>query len=54
MGFFDYIFKCKNEREQEARVNDVLKRTDDFIERTERMLDKMERDDKAWEKIIGH
>lgn len=54
MGLFDYIFKSKKEREQEARVKDVLKRTDDFIERTERMLDKMEKDDKAWKKIIGY
>lgn len=54
MGLFDYIFKRKNEREQEVRVKDVLKRTDDFIERTERMLDKMEKDDKAWKKIIGY
>lgn len=48
MGLFDYIFKSKKEREQEARVKDVLKRTDDFIERTERMLDEMEKDDKRW------
>lgn len=48
MGLFDYIFKSRKEREQEARVKDVLKRTDDFIERTERMLDEMEKDDKRW------
>ena len=48
MGLFDFLFKSKEEREKEKRVNDVLKRTDDFIERTEKMLDEMQKDDKRW------
>lgn len=48
MGLFDFIFKSKEECEQDKRVKDVLKRTDDFIERTEKMLDKFEEDDKRW------
>lgn len=48
MGLFDFLFKSKEEREKEKRVNDVLKRTDDFIERTGKMLDEMQKDDKRW------
>jgi len=48
MGLFDFLFKSKEERAKEKRVNDVLKRTDDFIERTEKMLDEMQKDDERW------
>lgn len=48
MGFFDFLYKSKEERAKEKRVKDVLKRTDDFIERTERMLDEMQKDDRRW------
>ena len=54
MGLFDYIFKSKKEREQDARVKDAINRADDVIERTERMLDNMKKDDEAWRKIIGY
>lgn len=54
MGLFDYIFKSRKEREQDARVKEAINRADDVIERTERMLDRMKKDDKAWEKIIGY
>ena len=53
MGLFDYIFKSKKEREQDARVKDAINRDDDVIERTERMLDRMKKDDESWKKIIG-
>ena len=45
MGLFDFLFKSKEERAKDKRVNDVLKRTDYFIERTEKMLDEMKKDD---------
>ena len=48
MGLFDFLFKSKEERAKEKRVNDVLKKTDDFIERTEKMLDEMQKDDRRW------
>ena len=48
MGLLDFLFKNKEERAKEKRVNDVLKRTDDFIERTEKMLDEMMKDDERW------
>lgn len=48
MGLFDFLFKSKEERKKEKRVNDVLKHTDDFIERTEKMLDEMQKDDRKW------
>ena len=48
MGLFDFLFKSKEERTKEKRVNDVLKKTDDFIERTEKMLDEMKKDDERW------
>lgn len=48
MGIFDFLFKSKEERAKEKRVNDVLKKTDDFIERTEKMLDEMQKDDRRW------
>ena len=48
MGLFDFLFKSREERKKEKRVNDVLKRTDDFIERTEKMLDEMQKDDRRW------
>lgn len=54
MGLFDYIFKSKKEREQDARVKDVINHADDVIERTERMLDRMKKDDEAWKRIIGY
>lgn len=54
MGLFDYIFKSKKEREQDARVKDALKRADDTIARIESTLDKMKKDDEAWRKIIGY
>lgn len=43
MGLFDYIFKSKKEREQDARVKDALKRADDTIARIEASLDKMKK-----------
>ena len=46
MGLLDFLFKSKEERKTDKRIEDVLPRTDDFIERTERMLDEMEKDDK--------
>lgn len=52
MGLFGFLFKSKEERRKEKRVNDVLKRTDDFIERTEKMLDEMQKDDKRWRSSI--
>lgn len=48
MGLLDFLFKSKEEREKDKRIEDVLQRTDDFIERTERMLDEIEKDDKRW------
>lgn len=54
MGLFDYIFKSKKEREQDARVKDAINRADDVIERTDRMLDRMKKDDEAWKRIIGY
>ena len=54
MGLFDYIFKSKKEREQDARVKDAVNRADDVIEHTERMLDRMKKDDEAWKRIIGY
>ena len=51
---FDYIFKSKKEREQDARVKDAINRADDVIEHTERMLDRMKKDDEAWKRIIGY
>lgn len=54
MGLFDYIFKSKKEREQDARVKNAINRADDVIERTESMLDNMKKDDEAWKKIIGY
>ena len=54
MGLFDYIFKSKKEREQDARVKDVINHADDVIERTERMLDRMKKDDGTWKRIIGY
>lgn len=48
MGLLDFLFKTKEEREKDKRIEDVLHRTDNFIERTERMLDEMEEDDKGW------
>ena len=54
MVLFDYIFKSKKEREQDARVKDAINRADDVIEHTERMLDRMKKDDEAWKRIIGY
>ena len=54
MVLFDYIFKSKKEREQDARVKDAINRADDVIERTERMLDRMKKDDGTWKRIIGY
>ena len=54
MGLFDYIFKSKKEREQDARVKEAINHADDVIERTERMLDHMKKDDEAWKRIIGY
>jgi len=48
MGLFDFLFKSKEQRAKEKRVNDVLKKTDDFIERTEKKLDEMKKDDERW------
>lgn len=48
MRWFDFLFKSKEQRAKEKRVNDVLKKTDDFIERTEKMLDEMKKDDERW------
>jgi len=48
MGLFDYLFNRKEKKEEDKRVQDVLKRTDDFIERTEKMLDDMQKDDRRW------
>ena len=45
MGLYDFLFKSKEQRAKEKRVNDVLKRTDDFIERTGKMLVEMKKDD---------
>lgn len=54
MGLFEILFNSKNnkERNQEKRVDEVLKRTDDFIERTERMLEEMKRDDERWRRNL--
>ena len=54
MGLFDYIFKSRKKREQDARVKEAINRADDVIERTERMLDRMKKDDESWKKIIGY
>jgi len=54
MGLFDFIFKSKKEREQDAYVKDVLNRADDTIARIEVGLDRMKKDDEAWKKIIGY
>ena len=54
MGLFDYIFKSKKDRKQDARVKDAINRADDVIERTERMLDRMKKDDGTWKRIIGY
>ena len=48
MRLLDFLFKSKEERAKDKRVNDVLKRTDDFIERTEKKLDEMKKDDDRW------
>ncbi len=52
MGLLDFLFKSKEERAKEKRVNDVLKHTDDFIERTEKMLDEMKKDDERWRREL--
>lgn len=54
MGLFDYFFKSKKQREQDARVKDALKRADDTIAKIEAGLDRMKKDDEAWKKIIGY
>lgn len=43
MGLFDFLFKSREQRKKDKRVNDFLKRTDKFIEDTEKMLDDMNR-----------
>ena len=43
MGLFDFLFKSREQRKKDKRVNDLLKRTDKFIEDTEKMLDDMNR-----------
>lgn len=43
MGLFDFLFKSREQRKKDKRVNDLLKRTDKFIEDTEKMLDNMNR-----------
>ena len=43
MGLFDFLFKSREQRKKDKRVNDLLKRTDKFIEETEKMLDDMNR-----------
>lgn len=43
MGLFDFLFKSREQRKKNKRVNDLLKRTDKFIEDTEKMLDDMNR-----------
>jgi len=53
MGLFN-IFKSKKKRREEARVKDVLQRTDDTIARIEKGYEKMKQDDEAWKKIIGY
>ena len=46
MGLFN-IFKSKKRRQEEARIKDVLQRTDKTIARIEKGLEKMKRDDDA-------
>lgn len=48
MGLLDFLFKSKKEREQDARIKDVLDRTDATIERIEKGLEEMQKDDKRW------
>ncbi len=48
MGLLDFLFKSKEEREQEEKVKEVLERTDAFIEHTEKMLEEMRQDDRKW------
>lgn len=43
MGLFDFLFKSREQRKKDKRVNNLLKRTDKFIEDTEKMLDDMNR-----------
>lgn len=43
MGLFDFLFKSREQRKKNKRVNDLLKRTDKFIEDTEKMLDDINR-----------
>lgn len=43
MGLFDFLFKSREQRKKDKRVNDLLKRTDKFIEGTEKMLDDINR-----------
>lgn len=43
MGLFDFLFKSREQRKKDKRVNDLLKHTDKFIEDTEKMLDDMNR-----------
>ena len=43
MGLFDFLFKSREQRKKDKRVNDLPKRTDKFIEDTEKMLDDMNR-----------
>lgn len=43
MGLFNFLFKSREQRKKDKRVNDLLKRTDKFIEDTEKMLDDMNR-----------
>lgn len=50
MGLFDYIFKSKKKREQDARVKDALKRADDTIARIEAGLEKNEKRWRGMEK----
>lgn len=48
MGLLDFLFKSKKEREQDARIKDVLDRADATIERIEKGLEEMQKDDKRW------
>ena len=43
MGLFDFLFKSREQRKKDKRVDDLVKRTDKFIEDTEKMLDDMNR-----------
>ncbi len=42
MSLFGNLFKSKEERERDRRVQEAIKRADDVIARTEKLLEQLE------------